>query len=78
MYLILGLSVVTNKDSGDVVGYKVHLVEHAFSSVSEGYGVMSYYFSLNKIHGDIAVGSYCDIMFVPGNNGSYPAALVVK
>lgn len=78
MYEIVGYQTVLNKDTGALIGYKVHLLESAFTSVTEGYGVVSHYFSLDKIKGTLSVGSHCDILYAQSARGAYPGALIIR
>lgn len=77
MYEILGFNYVNNAE-GVLSGIKFHLVESAFSSASQGNAVMSLYLPSNKIQGNVSVGAHCDLIFMPGKNGAYPAAIIIK
>lgn len=78
MYEIVGYQTINGRESGVLCGFKVHLVESSFSSVTEGYGVVSHYFSLDKVKGSLCVGAQCDILYAQSARGAYPGALIIR
>ena len=77
MYEIVGYQTVLKPDTDVVIGFKVHLIECGFTSVTEGFAVVSNYFSIEKIKGTLSVGAHCNILYSQSSRGAYPAALLI-